>query len=111
VPITTDVVNSNPAQGDVYSIQHYVIKFVSDFVAGRWLSPGPTVSPTIKTDCHDITEILLKVESYNFTKRTQTNEKRKNASHERYEKYTKRTHDTRSTKVIQIITRYCIVIL
>ena len=96
MPITTDVVNSNPAQGDVYSIQHYVIKFVSDFVAGRWLSPGPTVSPTIKTDCHDITEILLKVESYNFTKRTQTNEKRKNASHERYEKYTKRTHDTRT---------------
>jgi hypothetical protein len=28
--ITTNVVSSNPAQGDVYSIQHYVIKFVSD---------------------------------------------------------------------------------
>ena len=96
MPITTDVVNSNPAQGDVYSIQHYVIQFVSDFVAGRWLSLGPTVSPTIKTNRHDITEILLKVESYKFTLRTQTNEKRKNASHERYEKYTKRTHDTRT---------------
>ena len=96
MPITTNVVNSNPAQGDVYSIQHYVIKFVSDFVAGRWLSPGPTVSPTIRTDRHDITEILLKVESYKFTLRTQTNEKRKNVSHERYEKYTKRTHDTRT---------------
>jgi len=33
-------------------VQHYVIKFVSDF------SP---VSSTIKTDHHDITEILLKV--------------------------------------------------
>ena len=30
VPITTKVVNSNPAHGEVYSIQHYAIKFVSD---------------------------------------------------------------------------------
>ena len=30
VPITTNVVSSNPAHDDVYSIQHYVIKFVSD---------------------------------------------------------------------------------
>jgi hypothetical protein len=28
---TTNVVASNPAHGEVYSIQHYVIKFVSDF--------------------------------------------------------------------------------
>jgi hypothetical protein len=28
---------------------------------GRWFSPGPPVSPTNKTDRHDITEILLKV--------------------------------------------------
>ena len=27
----------------------------------RWCSPVPTGSPTNKTDCHDITEILLKV--------------------------------------------------
>jgi hypothetical protein len=26
VPITIDVVSSNPAHGEVYSIQHYVIK-------------------------------------------------------------------------------------
>jgi hypothetical protein len=32
-PITTKVVNSDPAHGEVYSIQHYVIKFVSDL---RW---------------------------------------------------------------------------
>jgi hypothetical protein len=31
VPITTKVMSSNPAHGEVYSVQHYVIKFVSDF--------------------------------------------------------------------------------
>jgi hypothetical protein len=30
VPITTKVMSSNPVHGEVYSIQHYVIKFVSD---------------------------------------------------------------------------------
>jgi hypothetical protein len=30
VTITTNVVSSNPANGEVYSIQHYMIKFVSD---------------------------------------------------------------------------------
>jgi hypothetical protein len=30
VPITIKVVSSNPIHGEVYSIQHYVIKFVSD---------------------------------------------------------------------------------
>ena len=30
MPITNNVVNSNPVNGEVYSIQHYVIKFVSD---------------------------------------------------------------------------------
>ena len=29
VPITTKVVLSSPVHGEVYSIQHYVIKFVS----------------------------------------------------------------------------------
>jgi len=44
-------VSSNPVQDDVYSIQHYVIKFVSDLrqVCGLfWFPPH-------------ITEILLKV--------------------------------------------------
>jgi hypothetical protein len=27
----TNVVSSNPVHGEMYSIQHYVIKFVSDF--------------------------------------------------------------------------------
>jgi hypothetical protein len=30
-------------------------------VTGRWFSPGIPVSSTNKTDCHNITEILLKV--------------------------------------------------
>jgi hypothetical protein len=30
VPITTNIVSSSPGQCEVYSIQHYVIKFVSD---------------------------------------------------------------------------------
>ena len=44
---------------EMYSIQHYVIKFVSDFVAGCWFSSGTTVSSTNNTDRHDITEIVL----------------------------------------------------
>ena len=30
VPITTNVAGCIPAHGEVYSIQHYVIQFVSD---------------------------------------------------------------------------------
>jgi len=30
VTITTKVVSSNPSQAEVYSIQHYVIKFFGD---------------------------------------------------------------------------------
>ena len=30
VPITTNVVSSNPAHNEVYSVKHYEIKFVSD---------------------------------------------------------------------------------
>ena len=46
--------------GYVYSIQHYVIKFVSD-ITSRWFSSGTPVSSKKKTECHDITDILLKV--------------------------------------------------
>jgi homoserine acetyltransferase len=58
--ITTKVVSSNPVQGEVHSIQHYVTKFVSDLTC-RWFSPGTLVSITNKTNSHDITEILLTV--------------------------------------------------
>jgi hypothetical protein len=30
VPIVTKVVSSNPTHGELYSVQHYVTKFVSD---------------------------------------------------------------------------------
>jgi hypothetical protein len=30
-------------------------------MTGQWFSPGTPVSSTNKTDCHDITEILLKI--------------------------------------------------
>ena len=46
----------------MYSIQHYVIKFVRDlWQAGRWFSLGTPISSINETDRHDITEILLKV--------------------------------------------------
>ena len=61
MPITTYVVSSNSGHGEVYSIQHYVIQFVSDLRQSRWFSLGTLVSSTNKTDLHDITEILLKV--------------------------------------------------
>ena len=36
--MTNNVVSSNPADGEVYSIQHYVIKFVSAMrQVGRFL--------------------------------------------------------------------------
>ena len=62
VSITTNVMSSNPAHGEVYSTQHYVIKFVMEWLAtGRWFSAGTPVSSTNKTDRHHITEIVLKV--------------------------------------------------
>jgi len=49
------VVSSNPAHGEVYWIQHYVIRW---HAVGMWFSP---VSSNNITDRHDITEILLTV--------------------------------------------------
>jgi hypothetical protein len=66
VPITTKVVSSNPVHGEVYSIHHYVIKFVSDLrQVGGFLQVLRFFS-TNKTDRHDITEILLKVNLSDF---------------------------------------------
>ena len=61
MPITTKVVSLNPAHGEVYSIQHCVIKFVSDLRQVCCFLRVLPVSSTNKTDRHDITEILLKV--------------------------------------------------
>ena len=52
------IMSFNPVRGDVYLIQHYEIKFVSDL---RQVGGFLQVSSTCKTDRHDITEILLKV--------------------------------------------------
>jgi hypothetical protein len=52
VPITTNVVSLNPVHGQVYSIQHYVIKFVSNLqqVSGfLWVLRFP---PPIKLTEH-----------------------------------------------------------
>jgi hypothetical protein len=61
VATTTMVLNSNPVRGEVYSIQHYVIKIISDLRQIGGFSPGAPVSCTNKTDHHDITDMLLKV--------------------------------------------------
>ena len=57
----SNVVNSNSAHGKVYSIQHYVTKCVSDLRQVSGFLRGTPVSPTNKTDRHDITHILLKL--------------------------------------------------
>jgi hypothetical protein len=37
------------------------VPITTNFVAGQWISQGILVSSTNKTDCHNKTEILLKV--------------------------------------------------
>ena len=48
----------SPAHGEVYSIQHYVIKWLA---TGRWFPPSTPVSSTNNSYHHDITEIVLQV--------------------------------------------------
>jgi len=60
VPITTNVLRSNPVHGEVYSIQHYVIKFVSDLRQVGGFLCVLQFPPPIKLTA-TITEILLKV--------------------------------------------------
>ena len=55
MPITTIVPSSNPAHGEMYSIQHYMIRFVS------YLRQVGGFLWVLRTDRHDKTEILLKV--------------------------------------------------
>ena len=64
VPITTKVVSSNPAHGEVYSILHYEIKFVSDLRQVVKLSLGTPVFSTNKADRHDILEILCQKKNH-----------------------------------------------
>ena len=53
--VTSKVVSSNPAHGEVHLIQLYVIKFVGVFFLIT------LVSTINKTDRHNMTKILLKV--------------------------------------------------
>ena len=63
---------NHSVHGEMYSIQHYAIKFVSDFrEVGGFIRVNP-VSSTIKIERHDITEILLKV-ALNTIKPNETN--------------------------------------
>jgi hypothetical protein len=48
VQITTKFVSSNPAHGEVCSIQHYVIKFVSDLRQVGDFLRVPRLPPPIK---------------------------------------------------------------
>jgi hypothetical protein len=61
VPITTKVESSNHVHGEVYPLQHYMIKLVNDLRQVCGFLGVLRLSSTNKTDRHDITEILLKV--------------------------------------------------
>jgi hypothetical protein len=58
ITITTNVVSSNPVHGEVYSIQHYVMKFIGDLQQISGFLGVLRFPPPIK---HVITEILLKM--------------------------------------------------
>ena len=65
ITLYTSAVSSNPAHCEVYSIQQYVIKFVIDLRQVGGFLRALRFPPPIKTDRHDISEILLKVASNN----------------------------------------------
>ena len=82
VPITTDLVSSNLDQGEVYKLQHYVIKLVSDLRQVGGFLRILRLSSTNKTDHHDITEVLLKV-AFNTIKQKQKQTKTPHTSSSR----------------------------
>ena len=61
MPITTKVVSSNPVHGDGVLYTTLCDKICQCLATCRWFSLGTPVSSTNKTDCRDLTEILLKV--------------------------------------------------
>jgi len=67
VPITTNVVSSNPVHGEVYSTQNYVCYSLSVTCDRSVVFTGTPVSSTTKNDCHNVTEMLLKVELNTIT--------------------------------------------
>jgi hypothetical protein len=60
VPITTNVLSSNPVHSEVLDTA-LCDKVCQWLAAGQWFSSGTPVSSTNKTDRHNITEKLLKV--------------------------------------------------
>jgi hypothetical protein len=58
VPITTNVMSSNPARQGVLNTTLCDNNCLW-LATGLWFSPSTLVSSTNKIDCHDITEILL----------------------------------------------------
>ena len=62
VPITTKYMSSNPAHGEVYLIQHYVIKLFSDLPqVGSFHRVFRFPQPINLTSMNEIIEILLKL--------------------------------------------------
>jgi hypothetical protein len=61
VPITTNVVSSNPRSWRGVLDTTLCDKVCQCLETGPWFSLGTSVSSTNKTDRHDIIEILLKV--------------------------------------------------
>jgi len=79
VPITTKAVSSNPAQGELYSMQHYVIDIVNDL---RQVVAFLRYSNFLidKTDHPDINDILLKVALNTITSDQQVSELQTNTN-------------------------------
>ena len=61
MPIAPNVVSSNPAPGEVYSIQHYVIKLEHNLRQVGAFLRILLIPPPIKLTSTEIAEILLKV--------------------------------------------------
>ena len=61
LPSTYFIFRGHRGQGEVYSIQHNMIKFVNDLQQVDGFLRVLRCPPQIETDRHDITEILLKM--------------------------------------------------
>ena len=69
--LTTNVVSSNPAQTRcTFTLCDKVCQWLA---TGRYFSPDTPLSSTNKTDCHDITEILVKVALNTINKQNYSN--------------------------------------
>ena len=67
VPITINVVSSNPAQDEVYSIKHYVTKFVSDLPKFGGLQNALQQKCTAIMNIFNIIDIKCKCNIFDLT--------------------------------------------